>query len=48
MTWFEVDSFDVSDAVYYDYAGTKRTVNLSGIELVIYDSSAFILLTICQ
>lgn len=41
MTWFEVDSFDVSDAVYYDYSGTKRTVDLSGIELVIYDSSAF-------
>ena len=36
MTWFEVDAFE-GLAKYYDFSGASKEVNLSNVELVVYD-----------
>lgn len=37
----ECNSFDKSAAKFYDYAGNQRTVNLTGIDMIVGSSEAF-------
>lgn len=39
MTWFEVDGLEGS-AKYYDKTGTKKTVNLESVDIIVYDHTA--------
>ena len=41
MRWYEVNATENSTAKYYDHAGTLQTVDLTLIDLVMYDPSAF-------
>ena len=41
MTWYEGDLLDASAAKYYDHAGTLQTVDLTHIDLIMYDHRAF-------
>ena len=42
MLWVECNMMDVlTEAKYYDYAGELRTVDLTGVDFVMYDFNAF-------
>ena len=41
MTWYEGDLLDADAAKYYDHAGTLQTVDLTNIDLIMYDHRAF-------
>ncbi len=41
MTWYEGDLLDREQAKYYDYAGTLQTVDLTDIDFIMYDHTAF-------
>lgn len=41
MKWYEANATENSAAVYYDYAGKKHTVDLSGVDLIMYDHRFF-------
>ena len=41
MTWYEGDLLDNATAKYYDHTGTLQTVDLTKVELMIYDHRAF-------
>ncbi|WP_286669399.1 hypothetical protein [Thomasclavelia cocleata] len=41
MKWYEANATENSAAVYYDHAGKKHTVDLSGVDLVMYDHRFF-------
>lgn len=40
MLWFEVDAFDKTEAKYIDHAGSTQTVDLTKVDLVVYDYQA--------
>lgn len=37
MTWIEANALAVASAKYYDYTGTLKTVNLAGVDFVVYN-----------
>lgn len=41
MEWYEGDLLDNEQAKYYDYAGTLRTVDLTDVDFIMYDSTTF-------
>lgn len=41
MKWYEANATETETAVYYDHAGAKHTVDLSGVDLIMYDHRFF-------
>ena len=41
MKWYEANAMENSAAVYYDHAGVKHTVDLTGVDFVMYDHRFF-------
>ncbi|MCR0349343.1 hypothetical protein DWW36_12300 [Erysipelotrichaceae bacterium AF15-26LB] len=41
MKWYEANAMENTAAVYYDHAGTKHTVDLTGVDFVMYDHRFF-------
>lgn len=41
MKWYEANATENTAAVYYDHAGTKHTVDLTGVDFVMYDHRFF-------
>lgn len=41
MLWKEANAMENKEATYYDYAGEKRTVDLTNIDFIMYDYMAF-------
>ncbi|WP_279160538.1 hypothetical protein [Thomasclavelia cocleata] len=41
MKWYEANATENTAAVYYDHAGEKHTVDLSGVDLIMYDHRFF-------
>ena len=41
MVWYEGDLLDNDAAKYYDFSGTLRTVDLTDIDFIMYDHTAF-------
>lgn len=41
MKWYEANAMENTVAVYYDHAGAKHTVDLTGVDFVMYDHRFF-------
>jgi len=41
MTWYEGDLLDNEQAKYYNHAGTLQVVDLTDVDFIMYDSTAF-------
>ena len=41
MKWYEANAMENETAVYYDFAGTKKTIDLSKVDFAMYDHRFF-------
>lgn len=41
MKWYEANATENAKAIYYDHAGVKHTVDLTGIDFIMYDHRFF-------
>lgn len=41
MKWYEANATENAEAVYFDHAGAKHTIDLTGVDLIMYDHRFF-------